>query len=107
MYLNRAEANYNLGREADALADLNLIRRRAGLVDRTTLTGIPLLTEILRQRRIELAFEGSRWFDLKRRGSDIVKTPTNILPFTDFRILAPLPVREITNNPNLRQNFGY
>ena len=107
MYLNRAEANYNLGRETDALADLNLIRRRAGLVDRATLTGIPLLTEILRQRRIELAFEGSRWFDLKRRGVDIIKVPATNLPFTDFRILAPIPQREITNNPNLRQNFGY
>ncbi|GAA4414757.1 RagB/SusD family nutrient uptake outer membrane protein [Nibrella viscosa] len=106
MYLNRAEANYFLGKEAEALADVNAIRTRAGLPARTDLKGTDLLTEILRQRRIELAFEGQRWFDLKRRGVDIVKTPTTV-PYIDFRLLAQIPVREITNNPNLRQNFGY
>lgn len=107
MYLNRAEALYNLGREADALADVNVIRTRAGLTARTGLTGTALLNEILKQRRIELAFEGHRFFDLKRRGVDIAKTATTSLPYTDFRLLAQVPVREITNNPNLRQNFGY
>ncbi len=107
MYLNRAEALYNQGKEADALKDVNIIRTRAGLVARpATLTGAALLTEILNQRRIELAFEGHRFFDLKRLGRDITKIPTNI-PFTDFRILAPLPVREIQTNSNLKQNFGY
>ncbi len=108
LYLTRAEAIFNQGgREADALKDLNTIRTRAGLAARTsTLTGSALLEEILKQRRIELAFEGHRFFDLKRLGRDIIKIPTNIL-FTDFRILAPLPVREIQANPNLKQNFGY
>jgi starch-binding outer membrane protein, SusD/RagB family len=107
MYLTRAEALFNQGKEADALKDLNVIRTRAGLVARTaTLTGAALLTEILNQRRLELAFEGHRFFDLKRLGRDITKLPTN-LPFTDFRILAPLPVREIQTNANLKQNFGY
>jgi starch-binding outer membrane protein, SusD/RagB family len=108
LYLTRAEAIFNQGgREADALKDLNTIRTRAGLPARTsTLTGPALLEEILKQRRIELAFEGHRFFDLKRLGRDIIKVPTNIL-FTDFRILAPLPVREIQANPNLKQNFGY
>jgi len=106
MYLNRAEANFQLGQTEAALADVNIIRTRAGLPAATALTGQALLDEILKQRRIELAFEGHRWFDLKRRGVDIVKVPTN-LPYNDFRVLAQIPVREITNNPNLRQNFGY
>ena len=107
LYLTRAEAIYNIGgREADALKDLNFIRTRAGLPARTaTLTGVALLDEILKQRRIELAFEGHRFFDLKRLGRDIVKATT--IPSTDYRILAPLPVREIQANPNLKQNFGY
>ena len=108
LYLTRAEARYNqVGKEAAALADVNVIRTRSGLAARpATLTGAALLTEILNQRRLELAFEGHRFFDLKRLGRDITKIPTNI-GFTDYRILAPLPVREIQTNPNLKQNFGY
>ena len=106
MYFNRAEANYFLGKEADALADVNIIRKRAGLMELKDLKGAILLAEILKQKRIEFAFEGHRWFDMKRLGMDIVKIPSNI-PFTDFRILAQIPTGEITNNPNLKQNFGY
>ena len=107
LYLNRAEALYNQGgKEAAALADLNAIRTHAGLPAKpATLTGAALLTEILNQRRLELAFEGHRFFDLKRLGRDLVKATT--IPFTDYRILAPLPVREIQTNANLKQNFGY
>ncbi len=107
LYLTRAEALYNQGgKEPAALADLNAIRTHAGLPARTaTLTGAALLTEILNQRRLELAFEGHRFFDLKRLGRDLVKATT--IPFTDYRILAPLPVREIQTNGNLKQNFGY
>lgn len=108
LYFNRAEANYMLGNEADALKDLNTVRTRAGLPEKTAeeLSGQALLDEILKQKRLEFAFEGHRWFDLKRRGQDIVKSPLTI-PFTDFRILAQIPTGEINNNPKLRQNFGY
>jgi len=106
MYLNRAEALAMSGNDAGALADLNAIRTRAGLPARTGLAGTALMTEILRQRRLELAFEGHRWFDLKRRGLDVVKSPSTIA-FSDFRILANLPIREIQANTNLVQNPGY
>lgn len=106
MYLNRAEAYFNLQNETDALKDLNVIRMRAGLPEAKDLTGAALLTEILKQRRIELAFEGHRFFDLKRLGRTITKAPAN-LEFTDFKVLARIPVGEIAINPNLRQNFGY
>jgi len=111
-YLNRAEANAMLGNTADALADLNVIRTRSGLPERTGLTGDALLNEILRQRRLEYGFEGHRWFDLKRRGQDVIKTipltttPNNV-PYNDFRILAPIPVNELSTNKSVRQNFGY
>jgi len=87
------------------LADLNTLRTARGLSG-VALSGAPLLTEILNQRRIEFAFEGQRWFDLKRRGQDVIKTPENILA-TDFRMLANIPQREIDANKNLQQNFGY
>ena len=109
-YLNRAEANYYLGNAADALADLNIIRVRSGLpASPTTLVGAPLLAEIFRQRRLEFGFEGHRWFDLKRTGQNLVKAAAQgggLAP-TDFRILANIPVNELSTNKNIKQNFGY
>jgi hypothetical protein len=71
-------------------------------------TGQALLDEILRQRLLEFAFEGHRFFDLKRYGQAIVKTsPVVNLPFTDFRYLPRIPQSEVDGNPNLAQNFNY
>lgn len=108
-YLNRAEANYMLGNITEALADLNLIRSNRGLTARSGLTGDALLNEILRQRRLEYAFEGHRWFDLKRRGQPIVKAAAQGggLPYNDYRILANIPLNELTTNKSIRQNFNY
>ncbi|MCY7292032.1 MAG: RagB/SusD family nutrient uptake outer membrane protein [Ferruginibacter sp.] len=78
----------------------------------TSTNATPIIIEILRQRRLEFAMEGQRWFDFKRTN---VITPavgllnqinTKVL-YTDFRLLAPIPQREVDNNPNLIQNFGY
>lgn len=108
MYLNRAEALARSGNVAGALADLNIIRNRAGLPTIVDLTGTSLINEILKQRRLELAFEGHRFFDLKRLGLDIVKAaPVQSLAYSDFRILANIPIREIQANANLKQNAGY
>jgi starch-binding outer membrane protein, SusD/RagB family len=107
LLLNRAEAYAMQGgaNEALALADLNTLLTARGLPV-VALAGPALLTEILRQRRIELAFEGHRFFDLKRRGADIIKAPNNVL-YDDTRILPAIPQREIDGNPNLVQNDGY
>jgi len=114
MYLNRAEAYATPGSpvfdEALALADLNTVRVARGLVA-VALTGTALYEEILQQRRLEFAFEGHRWFDLKRLGRDVIKvglfTGAADLQFTDGRVLANIPQREVDGNPNLVQNFGY
>jgi hypothetical protein len=111
IYLNRAEAMATTGsavlNEAAALADLNTILTARGLPT-VSLTGAALYNEILRQRRLELAFEGHRFWDLKRLGKDLVKSPHyNTVTFTDARILAAVPQREVDGNPNLKQNFGY
>jgi len=105
LLLNRAEAYASSANDPLALADLNTLRTARGLSS-VALSGAALLTDILNQRRIEFAFEGQRWFDLKRRGQDVIKTPENILT-TDFRMLANIPQREIDANKNLQQNFGY
>jgi hypothetical protein len=112
LYLNRAEARYHLGQEELAYADLNFIRaaRYTGFTAPATpdFAGPALLEEILRQRMLEFAFEGQRWFDLKRYGRDIVKTNPNVsMPATDFRILPRIPLNEVEGNPNMEQNFGY
>jgi len=105
--LNRAEAYAHDDQEELARQDLNRIRERAGLdpVD-DGLTGQALLDEILLQRRLELAFEGHRFFDLKRQGLDIIK-PIGNVRFEESRILPPLPIQETLLNTNLKQNFGY
>ena len=120
MYLIRAEAQSTVGSpvfdEAAARADLKKIKenRYVGYATSTmaatdlTLTGASLRSEILRQRRIEFAYEGHRFFDLKRLAMDLVKSPhyTNV-PFTDYRILPAIPTRELDGNPNLVNNSGY
>jgi len=110
LYLNRAEARYQMGNEPGAWADLNVIRtaRIIGFTPGTPLTGQALLDEILKQRLLEYAFEGHRFFDLKRYGLPIIKSsPAVNLPPTDFKILARIPTTEVDGNPNLQQNFGY
>jgi starch-binding outer membrane protein, SusD/RagB family len=107
MYLNRAEAYMSqaVPDEVAALADLNTLLAARSL-PASALTGTALYDEIIRQRKLEFAFEGHRFFDLKRRGVDIVKVPNNV-PYTDFRILPPLPQAELDYSPNLVQNPGY
>ncbi|MFY7899796.1 MAG: RagB/SusD family nutrient uptake outer membrane protein, partial [Chitinophagaceae bacterium] len=110
LYLNRAEARYRSGNEAGANADLNVIRtaRITGFTPGAPLAGQALLDEILRQRMLEFAFEGQRFYDLKRYGLDISKSnPSVSMPATDYRILPRIPVTEVDGNLNMKQNFGY
>jgi len=107
MHLNRAEANYHLKNESAALTELNAFKALRGL-PAVTLAGNALLEEILLERFKEFAFEGQRFFDLKRYGRGIIKTtPAVNLSFEDFKILPPIPQREVDGNPNLKQNKGY
>lgn len=109
VYLNRAEAYARMSPANEDLArvDLNLIRQRAGLsAVNASLSGDALLEEILLQRRLEFAFEGHRFFDLKRLGKDIIKPAGNVL-FEDYRILSRIPTAETLRNRSLKQNFGY
>jgi hypothetical protein len=111
VFLTRAEALSTPGssvfNETAALADLNRIATNRGL-PAFALAGSALYEEVINQRRLELAFEGHRFWDLKRLGRDLVKSPHyNTVAFTDIRILAPLPTVEVDGNKNLVQNTGY
>jgi len=79
-------------------------------------TGAALIADILNERRKELAFEGLRWFDLKRLNL-VINRPqegaTKSYPSyptvstTDFRRLLPIPLGEINANPAIVQNPSY
>ncbi len=112
LYLNRAEARYQMGQSATAWADLNVIRtnRIVGFVvpGVQDFIGVALLNEILRQRMLEYAFEGQRFYDIKRYGLTITKAnPVVNLPATDFKLLPAIPTANVDGNPNMVQNFGY
>ena len=62
IYLNLSEAAYELGKTEEALNALNVIRERAGMPDKTTID----METIRAERKVELAFEGHRYWDLKR-----------------------------------------
>ena len=102
MYLTRAEANFREETAVgdDPVDDVNAIRERAGLdpIDAADLT----LEQILTERRLELAFEGSLLHDLKRTGQEI-----DGIPFDAGRLVYPIPQREIDANPALEQNSAY
>lgn len=64
IYLNAAEAAFELGNEPEALAYINRLRERAGF----PANSLQALTieKIREEFRVELAFEEQRWWDLKR-----------------------------------------
>jgi len=130
IYLNYAEAEAELGQTATALTYLNKIRERAGMPDVTSPGGTDLLQKIMQERRVELCFEGHRFFDLRRWGIadqgagnalGIIITPTNAAD-TSFTYQVdtvqtrvwqqsfyyyPIPRSELQADPLLTQNPGY
>ncbi len=126
-----AEAiNEQSGPTAEAYNHLNAVRLRAGLSELSGLDKDSFRDAVLKERRIELAFENHRWFDLKR-----TKTPDELaaflnaygelersdpttsrggIPFSsaDFQFapyeaLFPIPADQIRINSKLTQNTGY
>ncbi|WP_445381342.1 RagB/SusD family nutrient uptake outer membrane protein [Robiginitalea sp. IMCC43444] len=119
--LNKAEAQFELGQEPQALATLDQLRaQRFTGFSSPGETGQALEDAIQFNRRVELCFEGHRFFDLKRRGEAIQRsafgdiidgsgTPAEVqtLSAGDFRFQLPIPIAEINANPNMAQNSGY
>jgi len=113
MYLISAEASYRMSNSAtdsEALSRLNDVRTRRGLPARTTLS----LSDIIHERRVELAFEGTRWTDMKRTPSPQNSSKSIATVFLEAKgrsitdQLYPIPQSAIDRNPMLLpQNPGY
>ena len=129
--LNYAEAMYFLGDEVTCRQYINLVRSRPGVnMPPVTESGEALLTRLQNERRIELAFEECRYFDVRRwkiapvvlnipgKRIQIIKNLTtgiktftvvdfNPRAFFDRNYLVPIPQSEINRNALLIQNPGY
>lgn len=131
MYLNRAEAEAKSGQTAAALSDVDLIRSNRGLqgslYNGQVPAGSTVLDVVLKERRIELAFEGHRPFDVYRNKLSMNRTywgyhlaglktsdinlsvqpagyPDMIIQPTDPRIIYYIPIDEINTNTLCTQN---
>lgn len=131
MYLNRAEAEAKAGQTTAALNDVDMIRKNRGLeaslYNGTVPAGYTVLDLVLKERRIELAFEGQRPFDVYRNGLSLNRTywgyhlanlqvtdinlavnptgyPDMIIQPTDPRIIYYIPIDEIQTNTLCTQN---
>jgi len=124
--LSLAEAKMNLGKDGEAIALLNEVRDRAGLgsyqsADSDYKAKYPTLKEaILHERRVELAFENQRWFDLirnydaqglvdyfkKKSQADYGNAKLSNITIKDR--YYPIPFDEVKLNPEkMYQNKGY
>jgi starch-binding outer membrane protein, SusD/RagB family len=120
-----AEALNAVGRDADALVQVNRIRARARQgtgnesravpADLHGLGGLALKDAIYRERELELAYEMKRWFDLVQRGPAFFvqqlttndPTSNRLGLVTPDRMRLPIPAGELVKNVNLVQNPGY
>ena len=112
--LMKAEALNELGLTSEAVEPLYLVRQRAGLISKSDIQGLSedqMREKIRHERRIELAFEGHRWFDLIRwdNGQYALNFFHSIgkINASSRHLLLPIPQKEIDANPNLKQNPGY
>jgi starch-binding outer membrane protein, SusD/RagB family len=123
--LNYAEACLGIGgstEEANARSAMNLIRKRAGMPDVTD-TGSALLARYRNERRVELAWEGHRLWDVRRwmigaqgyvnaRGmfydySTYSEFDYQTRAWNNSHYLIPIPRTEINKDSKLIQNPGY
>lgn len=110
MHLIRAEAAAHLNNLPQALADVNIIRARAGLTASTAnvTSQTAVLNAVMHERQVELFCEwGNRWFDLKRTGTAATVLGAEKTGFNANAALYPLPQAQIQLNNLLTQNPGY
>ena len=125
MYFIRAEAKADAEDFVGVAADLQAVLSRRFTVANTPVVPVPAnkqaaFAEILKQRRVELAFEGHRYIDMRRLGpkalvdinrsaSDCEQYSACFLSSSDYRFVMPIPVSEIGANPAIatQQNPGY
>ncbi|MFI2743291.1 RagB/SusD family nutrient uptake outer membrane protein [Zhouia sp. PK063] len=100
--LIKSEAAFHLG--LDAATPLNQVRERVNLTDIAN----PTLQDIWNERRLELAFEHDRWFDLVRTGQAKDAMAVDGKTFvTGKHELFPIPNNQLNQTPEMTQNPGY
>jgi hypothetical protein len=119
--LMRAEALAELGRQNEAYPLVNQVRARVSMptvenAEGAGLTKEQMIEVIRHERRVELAFEGLRFFDLKRWGqmpqayqrmiADATPGYTPVYRQRRSETL-PIPQRELDVNKNLEQNTAW
>lgn len=117
MYLIRAEAYAEKENLPKANDDLNALRdaRITGYVPVAIADKAVMISTIITERFKELAFEGHRHFDLRRRNLDITRNPEDavnalgavLLKPTDAKYVWPIPNSELRANTNMKPNPGY
>lgn len=117
MYLIRAEAYAKKATPDVTLgtADLNTLRsaRIGGYSPVSFPSATSLVTAVLDERFKELAFEGFRFYDLKRNNLPVERLSSDAsdawatLPAGNYRFVLPIPNSELLANENMVQNDGY
>jgi hypothetical protein len=112
--LLKAEALNELGDVSGAAEFVNQVRSRAQLANTPASDQASMRLAIEKERRLELAFEGVRWWDLKRTGRaiDVVNNAKDengqtLYNLTENRLIWPIPQSELDRNTSLVQNPGY
>ncbi|MCK8492677.1 MULTISPECIES: RagB/SusD family nutrient uptake outer membrane protein [Spirosoma] len=110
-----AEALNEVGYQADgeAFKALNRVRTRAGVATYTAAqlaTKETFRTAVINERRLELALENDRWFDLIRTGTAVEAIKVTGITMPANRVVYPIPQSEIdvyNNKTTFPQNDGY
>jgi tetratricopeptide (TPR) repeat protein len=101
-----AEALNETGKTSEALPLLNRIRERAKLLAKETLAQQEMRFALEQERRVELAFEGHRWFDLIRTGRalEVLNSKASTIgianTLTEKNLIFPVPQSQIDVNPS-------
>lgn len=98
LYLNKAEAEAKLGKYAEALQDLNVVRTRS-LPGKgyTELDATNAAERIDKERQLELAFQAERSYDVFRNGKPLTRhypgahNAVEDIPATDYRVVYYIP----------------
>lgn len=113
--LLKAEALNEMNDISGAANIVNQIRTRVKLPNTSAANQSDMRLAIEKERRLELAFEGHRWYDLKRTGRAIAvmnaakgENNTSLgYNLTANRLVWPIPQAELDKNGKLTQNTGY
>jgi hypothetical protein len=113
--LLKAEALNELGDQDGAAELVNQVRARVDLDPIAAESQEEMRVAIAKERRLELAFEGHRWFDLKRTGRaiEVVNAAVDAdgqpvgYNLTEQKLMWPIPQSERDKNTKLTQNPGY